>query len=106
MTPQDFLNLMELNVGLVGLEFLNYDKNKEIYSEAKSLILNSVSNKSGVVFDFAYDSEPFVFNKFINGQLDRQYKICIFELKEEKARITKMPVFFDPNGDIVKNSLN
>lgn len=111
MNPLDFLSLMELNVGLKNMVFLDYDSNLELYSEAKGLILQGISNKTGVVFDFAYESEPFVFNKFINGQLDRQYKICIFEVKKEKRKTSdvycdKMPIFYDPNGDIIKNSLN
>lgn len=116
MTPVDFLTLMELNVGMLDLHFLNYSENDDLYSEAKGLILRRASQSQGIVFDFAYDSEPYVFNKFIDGQLDRQYKICIFEFREpeeekykgktSEAYYNDMPMFFDPEGNLIKNSLN
>ncbi len=112
MQPSDFINLLKTNEIVENIKFLEINKNKELYQEAKDLILDK--NYGNIIFDFDYDSEPFVFNKYIDCKLDRAYKICIFELVEKEHAIKTsnvysekgMPLFFDPNGDMIKNSLN
>lgn len=112
MSPTEFLDLLKINTIIDNMIFLDEKDNLELYQEAKQLLLKK--DFSYVSFDFDYDSEPFVFNKYINGKLDRAYKICIFEMKEEKDYIGEtsklycdgMPIFFDPEGQIIKNYLN
>lgn len=112
MSPEDFSNLMKTNGISANLVMLNVQKNVELYQEAKDLIENK--DMGSVYFDFDYDSEPFVFDKYINGKLDRTYKICIFEVQEENKHTGStsdiyfdgMPQFFGIHGEIIKNSLN
>jgi len=112
MTPGDFISLMKTNGIVDNLSYLDSKRNVELYNEAKELLVSK--DFGNVHFDFDYDLEPFVFNKYINGKLDRAYKICIFEYGEEKDYVGTtsnlycegMPVFFDADGNIIKNSLN
>jgi hypothetical protein len=112
MAPADFIALMKTNGKIDSLKFLEPKRNQELYEEAKDFL--SKKDLGNTYFDFDYDSEPFVFNKYINGKLDRAYKICIFEYGEEKDYtgqtskfyINGMPMFYDPEGNIIKNSLN
>lgn len=112
MSPDDFISLLKINGIMDGLVFLDSKNNKEIYQEAKERVLNL--NLGQVVFDFDYDAEPFVFDKYINGKLDRAYKICIFEYgtqniysgQTSNVYCEGMPLFFDQDGNMIKNSLN
>ena len=112
MSPDDFISLMKTNAVIDNIVYLDSKKHQELYQETKDLL---VSRDLGqVYFDFDYDAEPLVFNKYINGKLDRAYKICIFEHGSEKDYTGRtsnvycngMPLFFDPNGNMIKNSLN
>lgn len=113
MAPADFIALMKTNGIIDSMKYLDAKINLELYQEAKELLTGK--NFGRVEFDFDYDSEPFVFNKYINGKLDRAYKICIFEYGEEEKDYTGqtsnvycngMPLFFDSEGNMIKNSLN
>lgn len=112
MAPDDFIALMKTNGIVDKMKFLDSKRNKELYAEAKELLCEK--DFGNIYFDFDYDSEPFIFNKYINGKLDRAYKICIFEYGEEKdytgqtskLYIDGMPMFYDPEGNIIKKSLN
>ena len=113
MPPEDFANLLQTNAVVDCLVFLDPKSNLELYNEAKELMCGK--EMGSVFLDFDYDSEPFVFNKYINGKLDRAYKICIFEAKEEEMSYTGQtsnvycdgtPLFFDPEGNMIKPSLN
>jgi hypothetical protein len=112
MAPSDFIKLMKTNGIVDKMKFLDSKENIGLYKEAKELLTGKDFGQ--VEFDFDYDSEPFVFNKYINGKLDRTYKICIFEYGEEKdytgqtskVYIDGMPIFYDQQGNIIKNSLN
>jgi hypothetical protein len=113
MAPSDFANLLHTNTLTENLNFLDVRENLELYNEAKEMIVSQ--SFGNVIFDFDYDTEPFVFNKYIDGQLDRPYKICIFEAGEPEVSYKgktsqfycdKMPVFYDTEGQIIRNSLN
>lgn len=112
MAPADFIALMKTNGIVDNIKYLDSKRNLELYQEAKELLTGKDFGQ--VEFDFDFDSEPFVFNKYINGKMDRAYKICIFEYGEEKdytGQTSKlycdgMPMFYDPQGNIIKNSLN
>lgn len=113
MKPTDFIKLMKTNGIIDNLVFLDIKKNKELYQEAKELLIGK--DFGNVDFDFDYDLEPFFFNKYINGKLDRAYKICIFEhVSEEKSfegntseiYLDGMPLFYDAEGNLIKISLN
>src|SRR5258708_32747077 len=112
MNPADFLKLLHSNSVGKDFIFLESKGNPELYQEAKEVLLNK--NLGGVDFDFDYDAEPFVFNKYINGKLDRAYKICIFEQEEPVKSFSGktsneycdgIPLFFDPTATMIKNSL-
>ncbi len=113
MLPTDFINLLKTNEIVDKLTFLEVKHNVELYQEAKEKLINK--NLGSIYFEFDYDSEPFIFNKYINGKLDRPYKICIFEyIPDEKRFLGKTsntycngePLFFDLDGNMIKNSDN
>lgn len=118
MPPIDFVNLLETNGVIDNLKYLDCKYHRELYEEAKERMV--VMNLGQIYFDFDYDSEPFVFNKYIGSKLDRAYKICVFEYGEDENCIGKtsnfenisdvflegMPLFFDTEGKIIRNSLN
>lgn len=112
MPPSDFINLMKINCILEDVIYLEPKDCVGLYQEAKELLLKK--DLGDVSFDFDYDTEPFVFNKYVNGKLDRAYKICIFEHGVEKSYTGKtsslycdgMPLFFDHENNIIKTSLN
>lgn len=112
MNPNDFIGLMKTNRIVEDLTYLDINRNIELYREAKELILlKDLGNES---FEFNSDLEPFIFNKYINGKMERSYKICIFEHGKKENYIGKtsnlycdgLPIFFDPEGEIIKNCLN
>lgn len=80
MTPEDFLDFFYTNTGLKNMSYLHPEQNFELYFEAKEQ-MKEKQNRFGVElqFDFIFQDEPFSFNKLIEGNLDRKYKICIFE---------------------------
>jgi len=116
MSPEAFISFMHTNTG-VNISYLQPLDNIELYIEAKKLILEK-EGFMDVSFDFAYKTEPLVFNKYISGKLDRPYKICIFEAKEEDNTQWQFngktsdvycdgkPLFFDGSGNMIKNSEN
>ncbi len=112
MTPTDFANLLKTNGVVDNLKYLDSKYYTELYEEAKERMVRM--NSGQVSFDFDFDSEPFVFNKYINGKLDRLYKICVFEYDTEDDFAGKtssiycegMPLFFDAEGNMIKHSLN
>lgn len=110
MSPDDFIGLLETNEIVDNLKYINPKFHNELYIEAKALITEK--HAPNIQFDFDYDTEPFVFNKYINGKLDRAYKICIFStenhspIKTSNVYCEGMPLFFDPDGNMIKNSLN
>ena len=113
MSVEEFVRLLQTNSPEVYYKFLDARSNLELYEEAKESMLNK--RLGGVDFDFDYDTEPFVFNKYINGKLDRAYKICIFEISEREisfsgktsdAYCNGLPLFYDLDGNLIKNSLN
>ena len=120
MTPNEFANLLQTNTGIENLIFLEIESNEDLYEEAKQLIKTQYSNFKNLLFEFPYKNEPYTFNKFIDGNLDRTYKICIFEVLENKKENTNwefngktsnlyfddIPLFIDPNGKVIKNSDN
>lgn len=113
MSPIDFVNLLKTNGVIDNLKYLDCKYHNELYEEAKERMVGM--NLGQIYFDFDYDSEPFVFNKYIGNKLDRAYKICVFEYNtEEDCCVDKtssfycegMPIFFDEKGEIIRNSLN
>ena len=113
MSPSSFIDMLELNFGIVGLIHIRENGNEELYEEAKQKMLNLFTGT--ISFDFKFSMNPFYFNKRINGKLDGCYKICIFEQDFEKKDYVcqtsslyynGVPKFFDEDGKIIKNSLN
>lgn len=112
MSPADFINILQTNQIIDNLVFLETKKNLDLYQEAKERL--DARQTDNLNFDFDYDTEPFVFNKYIDGKLDRAYKICIFEYCEDKIEPVQtsnvycegMPLFFDGEGNMIKTILN
>ena len=113
MSTKDFINILQINTGMQDIVFIDPIYNRELYQEAKNKMINM--KPSFVSLEFDYDMEPFVFDKYIDGKLDRAYKLCIFEQgvpepnfigKTSNLHIDGMPVFFDKDGIRVLNSLN
>jgi hypothetical protein len=112
MKPSDFISLMQTNCMIENLVYLDSRYNNELYQEAKDELESKLLGD--VFFNFDYDSEPFVFDKYIGGRLDRTYKICIFEQCEQRdlrgmtsgLYINGVPVFYDNFGNVIKNSYN
>lgn len=112
MPPADFIELMHTNAMIENLVLLDSRYNLELYQEAKDLLESKLMGD--VFFNFDYDSEPFTFDKYIGGKLDRTYKICIFEQCEQRdyrgrtsnLYVDGIPVFYDSFGHVIKNSYN
>lgn len=113
MTLESFQSFLDINCGGKNMKYLEIDKNKELYEEAKEQIL---SHPFGFVkIEFPKEEFPFVFEKFIDGKFDRTYKICIFEItEEERVPLIKTsdvycngePLFYDQQGELIKKNLN
>lgn len=113
MTIESFQSFLDINCGGKNLKYLEIDKNKELYEEAKEQIMAHPFDF--VKIEFPLEEFPYVFEKFIDGKFDRVYKICIFEIsKEERIPLIKTsdtyyrgkPMFFDDNNDLIKISNN
>ncbi len=113
MTLESFQSFLDINCGGKALRYLEIDKNKELYDEAKEQIMAHTFNF--VTIEFPLEEFPYVFEKFINGKFDRVYKICIFEIsKEERTPLIKTsdvycngePLFFDEDNNLIKPSNN
>lgn len=113
MTLESFQSFLDINCGGKNLKYLEIDKNKELYEDAKKQIMAHPFDF--VKIEFPLEEFPYVFEKFIDGKFDRIYKICIFEINNEK-RIPLIktsdtyyhgkPMFFDDNNDLIKISNN
>jgi hypothetical protein len=113
MTLESFQSFLDMNCGGKALRYLEIDKNKELYDEAKEQIM--AHNFDFVKIEFPLEEFPYVFEKFIDGKFDRVYKICIFEIsKEERTPLIKTsdvycngePLFFDEDNNLIKPSNN
>lgn len=120
MSPSSFKDLLEMNIGVTNLEYLDIILNEDLYKEAKESIIEKTRMYDWVKVEFPFENDPFVFNKFIDNNFDRTYKICIFETKNAimnnsgwdfKGKTSNVycngkPLFFDEEGNMIKNSDN
>jgi len=119
MNPSTFKDLLEMNIGVTFLEYLDVILNEDLYKEAKQLIVEKTKTYEFVKVEFPFESDPFVFNKFIDNNFDRTYKICIFESKDDKMEnsgwdfnktsavyCNGKPLFYDDGANLIKNSDN
>jgi hypothetical protein len=120
MSPSHFKDLLEMNIGVTFLKYLDVILNEDLYKEAKELIVEKTKMYDTVRVEFSFENDPFVFNKFIDNNFDRTYKICIFEVADEntnssgwefKGKTSNVycngkPLFFDGEGSMIKNSDN
>jgi len=113
MTLENFQSFLDMNCGGKALRYLEIDKNKELYDEAKEQIMAHTFDSVNI--EFPLEEFPYVFEKFIDGKFDRVYKICIFEIsKEERTPLIKTsdvycngePLFFDEDNNLIKPSNN
>lgn len=119
MTLESFQSFLDINCGGKALRYLEIDKNKELYDEAKEQIMAHTFNF--VTIEFPLEEFPYVFEKFINGKFDRVYKICIFEISKEEIVLQAKqypsiktsdvycdgkPLFFDENDNLIIPSNN
>jgi hypothetical protein len=113
MTLESFQSFLDINCGGKNLKYLEIDKNKELYEDAKKQIMAHPFDF--VKIEFPLEEFPYVFEKFIDGKFDRTYKICIFEItEEERIPLIKTsdvycngePLFFDEDNNLIKPSNN
>lgn len=105
------ISMLETNGMAEHLIYLDERSHKDLYTWARKVMQQKQT--IGVSFDFDYDHEPLIFNKYVNGKMSGEYRICIFEKSENKYKgklsdiyCNGMPLFYDTEGNLIKPSLN